>query len=102
MHIIGKYKELYNDESLPSIYKNISDTPIKRKEKILEHLKSGKVSAVAPSYIKDVIANKTVNKTLMMMNDGKYEWRSDVIYYFEKYNLKLSDDFIKEVLAYYE
>jgi len=32
------------------------------------------------------------------MNDGKYTWRSDVIYYFEKYNLKLPDEFVKEVL----
>ncbi len=99
MYTIGKYKELYNDESLPSIYENISDTPIKHKEKILKHLESGKISAVAPSYIKDIIAHETVNQTLMMVNDGKYAWRSDVIYYFEKYNLKLPDKFIKEVLC---
>lgn len=98
MHTIGKYKEIYNDNNLPSIYENISETPIKRKKEILDHLKSGEISAVAPSYIKDIISGKAINQELMMINDGKYTWRSDVIYYFEKYNLKLPDEFVKEVL----
>ena len=54
--------------------------------------------AVSPSYIKDIVSNKTVNQSLVMMSDGKYAWRSDVVYYFEKYNLVLSDEFIKEII----
>lgn len=98
MHTIGKYKEIYNDNNLPSIYENISDTPIKHKKEILDYLKSGKITAVAPSCIKDIISGKAIKRELMMMNDGKYAWRSDLIYYFEKYNLKLPDKFVKEVL----
>ena len=36
-----------------------------------------------------------------MMTDGKYAWRSDVIYYVEKYNMSLLNDFIKHVLSWY-
>lgn len=34
-----------------------------------------------------------------MLEDDKYAWRSDLIYYFEKYNLKLDDDFIAHVMS---
>ncbi len=33
------------------------------------------------------------------MSDGKYEWRSDVIYYVDKYDMELPDEFIQHVLA---
>ena len=96
--IIGKYKEIYNDSSMPSVFDNISDISINHKNKILHHLKSGSVVAVSPSYIKDIVSNKTVNQSLVMMSDGKYAWRSDVVYHFEKYNLVLPDEFIKEII----
>ena len=44
------------------------------------------------------ITGKTINEELTFMTDGKYEWRSDIAYYVEKYNLRLSKDFEDYVL----
>lgn len=33
-----------------------------------------------------------------MYNDGEYAWRSDIIYYVEKYNMRLEEDFVNKVL----
>jgi hypothetical protein len=33
-----------------------------------------------------------------MLTDNVWEWRSDVYFYFQKYNLKLDPDFILEVI----
>jgi len=32
------------------------------------------------------------------MSDGKYQWRSDIIYYVEKYDLELPEEFVNYVL----
>lgn len=98
MKVIGKYREIYNDHSLPSLKDNISENPTPDKDLILKYLKSGKIVAVSPSFITDVISGKKTKNQLMMMTDGVFEWRSDIVYYFDKYNLKLPDDFINTVL----
>ena len=98
MKIIGKYRELYKDSSFPCLKDNISETPIPGKDIILKHLRSGEIVAVSPSFITDVISGKKTKNQLMMMTDGVFEWRSDIVYYFDKYNLKLPDNFINTVL----
>ena len=75
----------------------ISDTSIKEKEIVLKHLKSGTMEAVYFSYAKDVLTGGFIGEQIMY-NDGKYRWFTDTIYYFEKYNVKLPDDFIEHVL----
>ena len=45
-----------------------------------------------------IFTGKTINEELTFMTDGKYEWRSDIAYYVEKYNLRLSKDFEDYVL----
>ncbi|MBQ2942642.1 MAG: hypothetical protein IJD97_10475 [Clostridia bacterium] len=96
--IIGKIKEVYNDKNLPSIYDLIREKPIEHKAKILEYLRNGKIEAYAPGRVKDIISGQYIDCDLCCYTDGKYEWRSDTIYYFDKYNLKLDDGFILYVL----
>ena len=38
------------------------------------------------------------NIEVIFMNDGKYSWTSTLIYYVEKYNLRLPLEFEKYVL----
>ena len=98
MIVIGKFREVYHDNTLPSITELISDTPIQNKNDVLKYLRKGKITSCSPARPHDVITNEAINIPLNCMTDGIYAWRSDVIYYFEKYNLKLDDDFIDYVL----
>ena len=67
-------------------------------QQIVEYLKQGKCIASAAGRAKDIFTGKTINEELTFMTDGKYEWRSDIAYYVEKYNLRLSKDFEDYVL----
>lgn len=98
MIVKGKFREIYNDNTLPSIAELISDTPIQNKHNVLKYLRKGKITSCSPARIYDVLTDQVINIPLNCMTDGIYAWRSDVIYYFEKYNLKLDDDFINYVL----
>ena len=62
-------------------------------------MKKGKVIAVAPAIVRDVLNPDVRLPELFLMSDGKYEWRSDVIYYVEKYDMALPDEFIQHVLS---
>lgn len=99
MIVIGKFKETYNDNRLASIFDAVHDSPPPEKDKVLKYLKSGKAGAMSPSILYDRVSNGAgIIKNPVCYNDGVYAWRSDVIYYYEKYNIDLPDDFIKHVL----
>ena len=99
MIILGKYKEIYSDETLPSIKEFINETPFEHKERVLSYLKSKKANAVAAGRATDVLTGKTIPSEFACYTDGEYVWRSDLIYYIEKYNLNPGDDFINHVLG---
>lgn len=100
MIILGQYKEIYHNNDSPRIIDNISDVPIENKNIVLLYLKSHKPKAASPQIIKDVISGEEISEQLTCTDDGKYAWRSDVVYYFEKYNLLLTNDFIKHALSF--
>lgn len=60
-------------------------------------MKKCNVIAVSPSIKIDVIDRKT-NVGHCLMSDGEYKWTYDLIYYVEKYDMELPDEFIKHVL----
>lgn len=97
--VIGKIKEVYG-ENYPSIRDLISDTPIEGKEKILTYFKEKPTGAVSGSLgFEDFITGEQIMKSLYCSSDGDYGWRSDTVYFFEKYNLELPEEFIKHVLG---
>ena len=98
MIIIGQTYELDRDKNYPSIM-DLINKPITEKKKVLEYMKKGEIIAVAPAIIKDVINPEIRLPELFLMSDGKYEWRSDVIYYVEKYDMALPDEFVQHVLS---
>ncbi len=98
MNVIGKYKEFYNSEKYPSIKKDINH-PCKFKEQILDYMKKCKTTAAAPAKIYDVITGEKLDINLECKTDGIYGWRTDIIYYIERYDLKLPDDFISHILS---
>ena len=102
MIILGKVKEIYKDNSLPSIRDIIAEKPPVYKEQILKYLKNGKRGAVAVGYANDVITGERIPGELYCLSDDEYGWRSDTIYYFEKYNMALDPEFIKKVGGHYD
>lgn len=94
---IGQYAEAFGN-SYPSIKELISNEPIPEKSAILEYLNRGIVFAASPAILKDAVSGDIINANLVAMNDGTYTWRSDLIYYFDKYNFALPKEFIKHVL----
>ena len=93
-----KIKEIYRNEEFPSIKDLISEKEPQDKDKILNYLKRGEVVAVAAERATDLITGKTIDGELFCYTDGKYTWRSDTIYYFEKYNIELPKKFVYYVL----
>ncbi|MBQ9519810.1 MAG: hypothetical protein IJR59_07950 [Firmicutes bacterium] len=89
-----KYKEFYdNDAALPSIKNNISDTPQKNEDKILDYLKNS-VCYVATSHrIEDVFDPEKTVFDGTHYTDGKFEWTDSLIYYVENYHLRLDEGF---------
>lgn len=70
------------------------------KSDILEYLKSPKHTIMYSSApIMDVIAKEIIHIPLCTIISGEYAWDTEDIYYFEKYDLKLKDDFIKYALS---
>lgn len=99
MKVIGRIKELYKVDGLPSIYDLISTNALSNKADVLAYLNSGKVTATAPGSATDVLSGKRIKGSLKMYSDGEYAWRSDVIYYFDKYNLDLGNEFILHIIS---
>ncbi|MBL4931981.1 hypothetical protein [Clostridium paridis] len=98
MIMIGQIREVYEDDKYPSI-KELINNPIKEKEKVLEYMRKSKVIAQAPAVGKDLINPNNKTLELSLMTDGDYEWRSDVIYYVEKYDMELPEVFINHIVS---
>lgn len=100
MIVIGKVKEVYNNNELPSIMDLLEEKPIDNKEKVLNYLRNPKYqSAVAAGYAKDIFTGQRIPGEFCCCTDGKYGWRSDTIYYFDRYNMALPEEFIMHVLG---
>lgn len=53
---------------------------------------------VCPMIARDAITGERIGVPAVY-RDGDYSWRTETIYYFEKYNLALPDDFVAHVLS---
>ncbi|WP_160680904.1 hypothetical protein [Clostridium sp. C8-1-8] len=97
MIFIGQTYENYKDNRYPLI-KDLINKPIIEKEKIIKYMKECKITAVSPAIVTDLINPENKIIGLYSMNDGKYAWNSDLIYYLEKYDMELPEEFIEHVL----
>lgn len=95
MIAVGFFKERHGKD-YPMFKTTKSDIP--RKNRVLEYLRKGKIIAVAPGRIRDIFTDEAVPGEILAYSDGKYYWNSETIYYFEKYNMKLPDEFINRIL----
>ncbi len=88
-------REISNDE----MEDNFLSLEIKNKSQILSYMKSFlEPSAYTSQPVIDRFTNQELDEINNAFSDGTYTWYADEIYHFEKYNLKLNDDFIEYVL----
>ena len=99
MVTIGEYKEIYNDQTMPSIRDFVSAEEWNGKNDLLKFLANGKVIATAAGRAVDVFTGDIIPGELVFMTSGDYGWRSDLIYYVSKYNLKPSGGLVNKILA---
>ncbi len=76
---------------------NISQNVDKNKPKILNYLKKGRIVGFVPGIMKDSFTQKQIDGQWLLMTDGIYEWDTKLIYHYEKYNLVLPQEFIKNI-----
>lgn len=76
----------------------ISEQPVKNKDIILSYLKKFPYSAFTSQPVFDKFSGEEVFFADNAHTDGMYTWYESEIYHFDKYNLKLNNDFIEHVL----
>jgi hypothetical protein len=87
-----------NEMTLGEFMGQTTSKPIMEKEKILAYMKSGALSAFTSEPVHDRLTGEEVKEADNQRTDGEFIWYESWIYHFEKYNLKLNDDFIEYVL----
>lgn len=96
MKFITDYKELGGNQNA-SLLDYLEKEPIDNKEKTLDYLKNGKDNGIRCSVVYDYVKDESMSETIKLFTDGEFNWDSEEIYHFEKYNLRLNEDFIKKV-----
>lgn len=69
-----------------------------QREKILKYLRSFQPNAFTSAPVVDVFTKKQVAEADNGFTDGQYIWYESEIYYFERYGLPLSQDFVDYVM----
>lgn len=97
MVTIGYYKEIYRNAQ-ESLLDHMSNTPHPHKDELLAYLNNFDACAAMPMIATDAVDEKTIIGTPCEYNDGKFRWRSQIVYYFKKYNVELPQEFIDAVI----
>ncbi len=97
MTIIGQIQET-DGNNFPSL-KELVGLETQEKKRILSYLRSGTVVSAAPGIMKDVLNGEPTGREMLVYSDGQYAWKSDVIYYVEKYNMRLPEEFIDHIMT---
>lgn len=94
-----EYNEYGPGMGFPSMKDNMNSKPYFGMEKIIAYLKNGKKTYAAAGRAKDFFSGDYIPGEYCGMTDGEYSWISSLVYYVEKYNLRLNKDFERKVLG---
>lgn len=96
MKKIENYKEFDSHEK-ESIKNNIGVKCPIDKNIVLHYLKSGKNAGAVCSMTYDYVMDKRTNVVRDIYTDGTYLWDDAEIYHFDRYDMRLNDDFIQHI-----
>ncbi len=98
LNYIVDAREFSSNKTYPQI-KDMIGYKEPQKEKILSFLKSFEPVAMMAHGIEDYITESQDHReTAQLFNYGQWFWTNEMIYHFEKYDLKLKADFIKSII----
>lgn len=97
----GFFRELeHGDPDGPWLRDAVAESPPQECERIADYLRAGNAFAVTGVAVDDILDPERTNiAVLMTMTDGQWEWPSDLLYYFEEYNVAIPDDFVRHMRA---
>lgn len=98
MRCVSCVKEFSEDINAKPIKYLISEISIPQKNNVLLYMKSIKPNCAADMILIDGITGESIKSEVLGYEDDIYYWDTRHIYHFEKYNLKLDDEFIRYVL----
>ncbi len=100
MKCISNYREMTENEKDRPIRELIEyDYPDETKKLISEHFEQyHEVDVCLACFAVDRIKGENLKSSILVYTDGVYRWTNEEIYHFEKYGLRLNDDFISYVL----
>lgn len=79
--------------------KRCTDADIDNNDKIVQYMRSFEPECFSSAFVIDIVNGFDTQIDDTGFTDGEYTWYTSWIYHFEKYNLKLNDDFIAHVLS---
>lgn len=65
---------------------------------LLNHLKKQGVPSIAGGLVKDMVLGIEIDLPEVVFDDGEFEWYTSTMYHFEKYDMKLAEEFVEHVL----
>lgn len=98
MNSLSKFEELSPGYGYPSLKDYFQNESYNEKDKIIKYLSNGKSVLASPEIHKDIVTGAKIPLKLEIMTDGKYTWSTEIIYYVDKYNLRLKKEFEEYVL----
>ena len=73
----------------------VSPVPVKNRNKILAFLKSAEPGPIGFFALKDPVTQKAYSTGCICYEKDGFSWTNGVTYLFEKYNIRLNDEFLK-------
>lgn len=96
MKNITSYIEFTENPDCKSL-KDFTGFCLPEKNIILDYLKKYDCLAVMAHATADYITGEMLKPSVQLFSDGIYQWTNEEIYHFEKYDIKLNDDFIEYI-----
>ena len=95
---IFEYDEYGPGMGFPSMKLSMLAEPYEGMGRIVDYLRHGKKTYAAAGKARDFFTGEMIPGEQCGMTDGTYSWNSSLIYYVEKYNLRLLPEFEEHVL----
>lgn len=92
------YQELEPGENFPKMKDSLEAKEYPNKEKIKKFLRNGTVEFAQHSMAKDVFSGERIPDEVLVLSDGDFFWSSELVWYVDKYNLRLPKKFESHIL----
>ncbi len=98
MNTFGFWDDLPRDQRFPALSRLQQPSPHPEKARVLNYLRSARVVTLIPGVFHDELdAARPIIDSPHEVSDGNWTWTLDVPFYFDKYNIRLPDEFVSHM-----